>query len=224
MSLSYPDPGLDPLVVVPKGVKLKTTLKHIARIAVSSADSHHRARRIYLTNVLERFLDVMKQCPGLVAPRFPQLLCLASLAREEVLSYYRHLSIAVKVRKDCKKYYKPEEFISMDIAPAVAALQRFTDMLRASRALVINYYSEYLYGAHLKSLQPLFMKCTTTRVSAVGQVRSRNTPTHHLHVYTPNIYTHIHVLIYTYTIFTPAPFAGLGARNFPYGPKTCFSG
>ncbi len=171
MSLSYPDPALDPLVVIPKGVKLKTTLKHIARIAVTSSDSYHRARRIYLTNVLERFVAFLRQCPGLVAPKFPQLLCLAAFAKEEVLCYYRHLSGSVRVRRDCKKYYTYDNFISMDIGPAVASLQRLTDVMRASRCLVINYYSEYLCNAHVAALEPLFAACTTfsSRVGAVGQ-------------------------------------------------------
>ena len=59
------------------------------------------------------------------------------------------------IRKDCKKYYRPEQFASYDIAPLIGNSCRVTNQTRSLQRVVINYYSEYLSGAHLKAMVPL---------------------------------------------------------------------
>ena len=79
---------------------------------------------------------------------------MASLAKDEVLCYYRHLG-KVPIRKDCKKHYKAEQFASYDISPLIGKLCQVTEQVRSLEKVIINYYSEYLSGAHLKAMVPL---------------------------------------------------------------------
>jgi hypothetical protein len=151
LALAFPDPALDPLITVPKGYKLKTTLKHIARHATMTCAHYHVQRRTYLTAVLARVHSLIQQSPGLVGPKMPLITAVASLAREEVLWYYRHLG-KVKIRKDCKKFHDPSLYVAYDIAELVGELCRLTTAVRQHQKIIINYYSEYLSGSHFKKL------------------------------------------------------------------------
>jgi hypothetical protein len=83
LSEMYPDPTIDAAVVIPKGLKLKTTLKSSARAAVTQAAALHASRRVSLTNHIEKMFSLLKALPGLLGPKLPAVLALCSLAREE---------------------------------------------------------------------------------------------------------------------------------------------
>ena len=141
LSIIYPNPTLDPEVVIPKGLKLKTTLKNSARVAVSTSAFVHSKRRIFLTHILQRTYNLVKTLPGIIGPKLPLIIALCSLAREELHFYFRHLG-KISVRKDCKKYYKYNIFQGqdgqagggMDISPLLAVLVRMTNITREYRA------------------------------------------------------------------------------------------
>ena len=161
LSLTFPDKTLDPAVVVPKGLKLKTTLKASARHAVKGTPDLHTYRRSVLNTQLHKCLVTLRASPGLVAPKLPLLQALASLARDEIHSYYRHLG-KIAIRRDCKSLYRYEEYISTltnseisDVGLLLANLVRLTNLIREFRVIIVNYYSEYLSGAYLKTLIPV---------------------------------------------------------------------
>ena len=123
LTLSFPDKTLDPLIVLPKGYKLKTTLKHIARHATRTAPIITQ-RRVYLVSVLQES-QPSRAVPGPGRTQASPITAVASLSREEILWYYRHLG-KVKVRKDCKKFHNPGLYITYDIAELVGELCRVT--------------------------------------------------------------------------------------------------
>ncbi len=163
LATTFPDATLDPTVIVPRGLKLKTMLKNIAKRAVMTASSYHTKRRVHLISLLSRILSLIEQSPGLVAPKFPLISAVASLAKDEILCYYRHLGGKVPVRRDCKKHYRPEQFASYDIGSLIGNLCLVTEKVRMLEKIIINYYSEYLSGAHLKALVPL-LEVTSSQI------------------------------------------------------------
>jgi hypothetical protein len=113
LMLRFPDPALDSHIIIPKGLKVKTTLKNIAKHAIMNTPSYHLRRRTYCTQMMERLLALMQSNIGYLAPRLPQLLAATMIAKDEILNYFQHLPPPkLKLRKDCKKYY--DRFVGLD--------------------------------------------------------------------------------------------------------------
>jgi len=70
--------------------KAKDHMYNIERTAMTKAGKFHSIRRSFLRNVLPQFLKLFKQCPGALAPQFPVILAVLSLARTELEFYYLH--------------------------------------------------------------------------------------------------------------------------------------
>jgi hypothetical protein len=63
----------------------------------------------------------------LIGPKFPQIIAAASFARLEILNYFRHVGQEKSVRKDCKKHYNNEDFVSYDVSSLIFILGELTD-------------------------------------------------------------------------------------------------
>jgi len=111
LSETFPDKTLDPLVVVPKSLKIRTTLKQSARQAVKTVPHLLTLRRTILNTLMNKCITSLRSQPGLLGPKFPLVMALASLVREEIHQYYRHLGKII-IRKDCKSMYVYDDYVS----------------------------------------------------------------------------------------------------------------
>ena len=177
LAATFPDKTLDPLVFVPKGLKIRTSLKACARKAVKQVPHLLTLRRTVLNTLLTRVIISIRAKPGLVGPKFPLLMALASLAKDEIHQYYRHLG-KISIRKDCKSLYVYDDYISTltnshmsDIGYLLANSVRLINLVREFRVIIINYYSEYISGAYLRTLIPVLQQVSGfyPRIAAVSR-------------------------------------------------------
>ena len=137
----------------PKGFSLKAALKDVAKLATKTCGLVHIARRAFLKEEVTTLTRVIGCIPGAVGPKFPQILAAASLARSEVLSYFRHLR--EETRKECKKHLVSAHYktAASDLPPLLAELGNLTQCVRAGRNILIHYYVDYMNGPDASALE-----------------------------------------------------------------------
>lgn len=81
---------------IPKGFVFRSMLKEVAKEATKTCGLSMITRRAMLQQELATMNRLLTYIPGAMAPKFPQILALASLARAEVLSYFRHLNLQTR--------------------------------------------------------------------------------------------------------------------------------
>ena len=84
-------------------------------------------------------------CPGLIAPKFPIIICIVKMARNEINSYFRHVE-GVVVRKDSKANlnYDLNQFQDNDIAILMHQVVIAIELLKEHKKLIYSYYHEYV--------------------------------------------------------------------------------
>ena len=93
--------------------------------------------------------------PGALTPKFPQIIAAASMARAEVLSYFRHLNL--ESRSDTKKHVKVENFktSASDMPQLLKELVDLSAKVRNGKEMIIRYYVEWLNRLDAKALADL---------------------------------------------------------------------
>ena len=71
-------------------MKLKQKAKDLSKQAALYCGSRHRQRRLYIQCELRTLVDLSKDVPGLLAPKFPMVLAALSFARAELLWVLMH--------------------------------------------------------------------------------------------------------------------------------------
>jgi hypothetical protein len=102
------------------------SLKKLAKHAVENSGLRMRNRRSFITAELQTWKGILSISPGLLGPRFPQILASLAFAKAELLSYFRHAGLALPsqsqhhlhalIRKDTKKHVTVEHYRAPDIA------------------------------------------------------------------------------------------------------------
>jgi NCK-associated protein 1 len=143
-----------------KGGKLATLKKPLAEaagMAVGMSGSMHRERRTLLCMELGDILNVYSDTPGLLGPKFDQLLAALSLARMEVEWYFRHYG-ATPPKSKAK--HREEDFRDENITYLVHLIDRITALAAEHTAVVQRYHVEFLTGLDLSTLKAAFAACT----------------------------------------------------------------
>lgn len=140
-------------------MKFKSVLKHISRDSVGGAALNQRKRRGFVTAELSVLNNLIRMTPGLIAPKFPMLLTACAIAKSELIAYFQHVDPFV-VRKDTKAHYSPAAYITDDISALLSELLSAITLIRQHKALVVDYFTEYLIGNDLKALLPLCDQCS----------------------------------------------------------------
>lgn len=145
----------------PPGFKLKKVLKDLARVAITTAGVRHKERRYFIRDELEALNHVLTTIPGLTGPKLPQVIAAASFAKNEIVNHFRieGLLTLKAIRKDARKYFEPKEYGGPDVIVLLFELRRLVDHVNKHRAVVVDYYSEYLTGLDTKALKTLCTKC-----------------------------------------------------------------
>jgi len=140
-------------VTVPKGFKVKNIIKEFARVAVQSVGMRHQERRSFIHAEVKNLRHLLTAVPGLLGPKFPVVLAAASMAKSELLHYFRHLSM--DARKDVKKYMNGDHYKCRDITTLMDDLHELTCLVEKHREIVEVYYAEYLSGWDADTVAPL---------------------------------------------------------------------
>jgi len=127
-----------------KGFSLKSSLRDIAKHATKNCGTKKSKRRAIIKEELENINKLIACIPGALAPKFPQIMAAASLARAEILSYFRHLGL--ETRKDCSKHLMADHFktSTLDTPNLLAELMKLNIKVMQSRDDLVHYYISYL--------------------------------------------------------------------------------
>jgi NCK-associated protein 1 len=135
-----------------KDVKPKRIMGDVAKSAVISAGLAHRERRSFIVGELQNMLHTFRECPGLVAPKFPMVLAGLSMARAEIIWYFHHLQRKIPSRVKSKSHIK-ESYEAPQISLVVHLLQELSKFILKHGLVIQKYYLEYLKGADFSEMQ-----------------------------------------------------------------------
>ena len=156
-------------------MKLKQKAKDLSKQAALYCGSRHRQRRLYIQCELRTLVDLSKDVPGLLAPKFPMVLAALSFARAELLWVLMHKG---QLPPKHRMKHLPEGHCDDPEMPVLFGL--VTDLLiavRANRREIQRYYAQFLHGAHRARLGPLLSSAATEAFSALGEHVQKILPT-----------------------------------------------
>jgi hypothetical protein len=138
----------------PSGFKFKKILKETSRLAITTNGIRSRTRRSYLLSELTSLNHLLSTVPGIVAPRYPQVVAIASLIRAEIINYFRvyDLLTAKSIRKDTRKFYVAEDYEDHDIILLLAEIRKLIQHVETHVEVIRSYYMEYLVTIDMKKL------------------------------------------------------------------------
>jgi hypothetical protein len=154
-SLTQTYPTKHDNVVVPRSFKIKKELKDIAKSAVKGCVMGMVHRRSYITAELTALKGLIMANPGLIAPKFPQVIAACAFAKTELFRYFRHQWQDKMVRKDCRKHYHAEHYVNNDVHTLIAELYAVIGLVKLYKNFVRRYYAEFLREIDLVALAPL---------------------------------------------------------------------
>ncbi|GAM28510.1 hypothetical protein SAMD00019534_116860 [Acytostelium subglobosum LB1] len=148
--------------------KQKKIIKDAAQASTQDAPRRHYEKRIYLRQELDAMWNLFRDKPCLLAPKINVLLAALSMAKEEVLWYFRHLD-AVPPEKVKKYYNKQNDIIDRRIPSLVSVMTHLVDLVRIHKSTIQNYYVEYMAGADslglTRVLTPMMMQSAGPQIS-----------------------------------------------------------
>lgn len=142
---------------VSRTYKLRPILQEIAKEATINTGLVHRERRAYLRGELANMNGLFSLSPGLLGPKFPQVVAAASLARSEIHHYFCHAG--QETRKDMKKFFSTEGYQPTEILSLMHELFKLHGLIEKYTRLIENYYVEYLRECDAAILQQMVADC-----------------------------------------------------------------
>jgi len=130
--------------------KQKKTIHDAFNTSAANSAAAHRQRRTYLRQEIEALISLMRDTPALVAPKICVLLAALSLARSEILWYFRHLALAMQL---LPKKAPKEEWHDPRIPDLIRLEHTLAEIVLAQQADVSRYYAEYLCGADCPAMR-----------------------------------------------------------------------
>ena len=148
---------MEPHPTLKKTNLAKTMLPEIQRQAAENAGKIHRSRISYVTQELQKLINLLRHVPGVLAPKFPVVLATLSLARTEILWVFRHRANLPKKMK----YLDANDYAAPQLPFTMYLFQEVVDTVRKYSAAVRLYYMEYLGTTHSRVLQPEIQRLTS---------------------------------------------------------------
>ena len=136
---------------LPKGLKLRTVFKDLAKEATTSAGLKHRERRSYLRGEMATLIQLFNQLPGLTAPKFPMVMAALRMSKAELCWYFRHKG--QNTVKSRQKHYNEDEYGDPYVAILLGLHDELLRLVYSNGKIIQNYYVEYLKGAHRTVLE-----------------------------------------------------------------------
>lgn len=139
----------------PHGYKLKNKLRDIAKVANKDVALRLRTRRSFITSELSNLRNILLISPGLIGPKYPMVLAACAYAKFECINYFLHIDKADMIRRDCRRLYVPEKFVSPSITTLLYELVEMAKLIRKYRCIVISYQSEFIHKNDVLFLDPV---------------------------------------------------------------------
>lgn len=164
ISFIFPNPS-DNLLAITKGVKLSSILKGLSRASLAAVGIAQQSKRSYIEAELNTLNQLIATVPGLIGPKFPMLLTVATLAKNELVAYFRHAdsitsngSNSLYLRKDSKIFFNQNLYTTEDaVASLWYELSQAIVLIKKHSVLINNYYLEYLSISDTTNIVKLMM-------------------------------------------------------------------
>ena len=137
-------------VSTPKGFKMKNFGKELAKASAEHCGLRHREKRAYLLSQLTQLKHLFTTVPGLMGPKFPMLMSGMSMARAEILWFFRHQN--AETTKTGGKVLQREHFQDETISMLINLQYELIKMVQEHKTIIQRYFGEYLKGAHRSSI------------------------------------------------------------------------
>lgn len=146
---------------IPRGVKLSSLIKGLAKASAASYAQQAFHRREALIHTLQAMLRVAGVFPFVVYTKLPLLLLGGQLLREELVNYTASLAMGgIKREKGCS-----------DLLQGLGVLQRLVSVISSSSAQIEGYYKDFLAN-QLAELEGAYDMQTEEVKAFLEQIRS----------------------------------------------------
>lgn len=142
----------------PHGYKLKNKLRDIAKIANKDVAVRLKTRRSFITSELSNLRKILLISPGLIGPKYPLILAACAFAKFECINYFLHIDKADMIRRDCRRLYVPEKFVSPSITTLLWELAEMAKLVRKYRCIVTAYNAEFINKNDVAFLDPVYQQ------------------------------------------------------------------
>ncbi len=146
---------LEPHRIFKKVNLSKSLVPEVLKDASENAGKLHRSRMSYVTQELQKLVSVLRHAPGVIAPKFPVVLATLSLAKTEILWFFRHRS---NLPKKKSKLLNDEDFAVPHLPFTMYLFQEIADTVKDYGAIVQLYYIDYLKSTHGRALRENIQK------------------------------------------------------------------
>jgi len=120
-------------------------------------------RRTFIRHELQQLVLLMKDFPGLLGPKIETIWGALSLAKEEVFWYFAHRTKAPP--KGVAKAFQEKLYFDPNITELIYNMEEMANVVRQNKAIIQQYYLEYLSGADLSQASDLIQKKLLSKVS-----------------------------------------------------------
>lgn len=128
------------------------------------AGQKHKERRTWVRQELRTLFCLMKDTPALIAPKLQVILAALSLAKEEILWWFRHSPAQLQASKT--KVTSPQHFEDNLIGEIIYFATMLINYVRSHREQIQSYYLEYLQNADATRLGELSADANFQRQSS----------------------------------------------------------
>lgn len=166
LAKNFPPKGIP--IAVPKGLKMKNEVKDLAKKATESCGEIRREHRSFLMGEISTLVDLFKDIPGLIAPKFPMVEAALSMSKAEIRLYFLHLQ--ADIPKSRIKLYKVEDYLDTQISQLIGFHMQLEELVRLHSEMIQQYYKEYVQTAHRLALTDIIGKMKGIARSGVQEI------------------------------------------------------
>ncbi len=149
--------------------QLKKEKKDLIKEALAAAvATRHRERRVYIRQELVNLYGLLRDQPGLLAPKIQLVLSALHVAREELHWYFRHLDTPPPKAAGVKHTREPDPRLPELLYHVDALVQ----LVRAHAPLVRQYYVSYLTTSDYTRAAELAPELQTKVPTAAPHIRA----------------------------------------------------
>lgn len=109
----------------------KKVPKDAQQDSLTKAPYRHRERRIYIRQEMNSLVHLFTSQPALIGPKFQILLTILSLAKEEVMWYFRHIAKPQIVKN---KKGEPEDYKDSRISSLIFLIDQLSTLAKTHKA------------------------------------------------------------------------------------------
>ncbi|KAF0973999.1 hypothetical protein FDP41_006462 [Naegleria fowleri] len=131
------------------------TLKALQEMAIEKCQDYHKELRNYLRLQLKSLLNMMKDQPGLLGPKFNLVLAAISMARSEIMWYFHHNNYISKLPNQ-KKVKEVKETL---ISEMIYLMDEMLYVCVQHREVIRKYSLKIIRGLYYTKLRGLIEQC-----------------------------------------------------------------